>query len=275
MDSKEKVYPFVSYVHFKDQKKIYSFGSEDDKFEVGQSVVVETIKGQEIGFIAKPSEVWMSEGVALKPVIRVATSEDLKRQKANLIKAEDAMKLCSSFIEELNLDMSLLESEYTLDGSRLTLVYVAEERVDFRELLKKLAAKLKCRIELRQIGPRNKAKIVGGLGDCGMETCCSRFMTEFEAVSINMAKNQMLALNIPKLSGQCGKLKCCLRFEDFQYKELKKDLPKLNSFIEYEGSKFRLTGMNLFLKQAKIENRGDVRFVAFEELWPEIDFSLR
>lgn len=275
MDSNEKVYPFVSYVHFKDQKKIYSFGSEDDKFEVGQSVVVETVKGQEIGYIAKPSEVWMSEGVALKPVLRVATQEDLKRQEKNVEKAEKAMKICSEYIEELQLDMSLIEGEYTLDGSRLTLVYVAEERVDFRELLKKLASRLKCRIELRQIGPRNKAKIVGGLGDCGMETCCSRFMTEFEAVSINMAKNQMLALNIPKLSGQCGKLKCCLRFEDLQYKELKKDLPKLNSFVEFEGEKFRLTGMNLFLKQAKIENRGDVRFVQFEELWPEIDFSNR
>lgn len=275
MDSNEKVYPFVSYVHFKDQKKIYSFGSEDDKFEVGQSVVVETVKGQEIGYIAKPSEVWMSEGVALKPVLRVATQDDLKRQEKNVEKAEKAMKICSEYIEELQLDMSLIEGEYTLDGSRLTLVYVAEERVDFRELLKKLASRLKCRIELRQIGPRNKAKIVGGLGDCGMETCCSRFMTEFEAVSINMAKNQMLALNIPKLSGQCGKLKCCLRFEDLQYKELKKDLPKLNSFVEFEGEKFRLTGMNLFLKQAKIENRGDVRFVQFEELWPEIDFSNR
>ena len=171
--------------------------------------------------------------------------------------------------------MNLIEAEYTLDCSKIIFVYVADERVDFRELLKELAAIFKCRIELRQIGPRNKSKIVGGLGSCGMETCCSRFLNDFDVVSINMAKNQLLALNIQKLSGQCGKLMCCLKFEDDQYKKLREGLPKLNSQIEYKGSRYRITSMNVLLQQVKIENKEDVQFLTFKELWPDIDFKDR
>lgn len=275
MEKTEKVYPFVSYVCFKDQKKVYSFGSEHDQFAIGECVVVETIKGLELAYIAKASEVWMASDIPLKPIVRKANKKDLLESEKNAKKASDALVVCRECVEELGLNMNLIEAEYTLDGTRLSFVYVADERVDFRELLKILASKFRCRIELRQIGPRNKAKIVGGLGDCGMETCCSRFLQDFSSVSINMAKNQMLALNISKLSGQCGKLKCCLKFEDARYKELKKDLPKLNSFVVFEEKKYRLTSLNLFLRLAKIETKGDARFVGFEELWPEIDFGKR
>ena len=174
---------------------------------------------------------------------------------------------------EVNLEGG--EAEYTLDCSKVIFIYVADERVDFRELLKELASRFRCRIELRQVGPRNKSKIIGGLGMCGMETCCSRFLNDFDVVSINMAKNQLLALNIQKLSGQCGKLMCCLKYEDAQYKKMRQGLPKLNAQIEYKGKKYRVTSMNVLLQQAKIENREDVQFLDFKELWPDIDFSDR
>ena len=193
--------------------------------------------------------------MSLKPIVRKAKPKDIKDAEANVQAAKDAMVICDSYIKKLNLDMKLIEAEYTLDRSKIIFVYVADERVDFRELLKELAAEFKCRIELRQIGPRNKSKIIGGLGMCGMETCCSRFLNDFDVVSINMAKNQLLALNIQKLSGQCGKLMCCLKYEDQQYKKLREGLPKLNSQIEYKGQRYRITGLNVLLQQAKIENK--------------------
>ena len=125
------------------------------------------------------------------------------------------------------------------------------------------------------VQPRNKSKLVGGLGMCGMETCCSRFMNDFDVVSINMAKNQLLALNIQKLSGQCGKLMCCLKFEDAQYKKLREGLPKMNSQVEYKGNRYKITSMNVLLQQVKIENKEDVPFLDFKELWPAMDFSAR
>jgi cell fate regulator YaaT (PSP1 superfamily) len=165
--------------------------------------------------------------------------------------------------------MNLISAEYTLDRSKVIFVYVADERVDFRDLLKELAQVLKCRIELRQIGPRDKAKIIGGLGPCGMETCCSRFLNDFDVVSINMAKNQLLALNIQKLSGQCGKLMCCLKYEDGNYKQLRKGCPKLNEQIDYNNKRFRVTSMNLLTRQAKLENREETLFLDFDEAFKD------
>ena len=214
-------------------------------------------------------------GLEIKPVLRKATLHDLEKEKENVEKAKKAMVICDECIKELGLDMHLIEAEYTLDCSKIIFVYVADERVDFRELLKELASRFRCRIELRQVGPRNKSKIIGGLGMCGMETCCSRFLNDFDVVSINMTKNQLLALNIQKLSGQCGKLMCCLKYEDAQYKTMRQGLPKLNAQIEYKGKKYRVTSMNVLLQQAKIENKEDVQFLDFKELWPDIDFSDR
>jgi cell fate regulator YaaT (PSP1 superfamily) len=165
--------------------------------------------------------------------------------------------------------MNLISAEYTLDRSKIIFVYVADERVDFRELLKDLAGQLKCRIELKQIGPRDKAKMIGGIGPCGMETCCSKFLNNFDVVSINMAKNQLLALNISKLSGQCGKLMCCLKYEDENYKEMRKTCPKLNEQIDYNGKRFRVTSMNVITQIAKIENREEYHFLAFEEAFKD------
>ncbi len=269
-------YRYLAYVSFKESRKVYSFGYDDDDLKVNDRVVVETVRGQELGTIVKDCEPFLVQhGMEIKPVLRKASENDLKREQENVEKAKRAMVVCDECIKMLGLDMHLIEAEYTLDCSKIIFVYVADERVDFRELLKELASRFRCRIELRQVGPRNKSKIIGGLGMCGMETCCSRFLNDFDVVSINMAKNQLLALNIQKLSGQCGKLMCCLKYEDAQYKTMRQGLPKLNAQIEYKGKKYRVTSMNVLLQQAKIENKEDVQFLEFKELWPDIDFSGR
>lgn len=270
-------YDFIAFICFKESKKIYTFGTNDATLKVNDAVVVETVRGLEVGEIVKESKAFceVPTEMEIKPILRKATEKDLKDIENNAKAAKEAMKICEAAINRLNLDMRLIDAEYTLDRSKIIFVYVADDRVDFRDLLKDLATQFKCRIELRQIGPRNKAKIVGGLGACGMETCCSRFMNDFDVVSINMAKNQLLALNVQKLSGQCGKLMCCLKFEDSQYKQMREGLPKMNSQIEYKGSRYRITSLNVLLKQVKIENKEDVQFLDFSELWPEIDWSKR
>ena len=150
--------------------------------------------------------------------------------------------------------MRLLKAEYTLDATKVIIIYVSDNRVDFRELLKELAAKLKCRIELRQIGTRDRSKIVGGIGVCGLPLCCNSFLGEFDGISINMAKNQFLALNIQKLSGHCGKLICCLKYEDEQYTELRKGLPKVGFRLRYDNQQFKITSINILTRQVRLEN---------------------
>lgn len=261
-------YPYVVAIKFKNGNKAYTFGTLDQTLEYGDDVVVETARGLELGKMISPVRPIeeCTVNTALKPIVRKATFEDLKQFDDNLEQAEKALKTCVDLVTELGLDMHLISAEYTLDRTKILFVYVADDRVDFRELLKRLASALHCRIELRQIGARDKAKVVGGLGMCGMETCCSRFMNDFDVVSINMAKNQLLALNIQKLSGQCGKLMCCLRFEDEAYKELRKGLPKLNSRCEYEGNIYRITAMNVISKTAKLESKTNVEYISLAEL---------
>lgn len=271
----KRVYNYIGYVVFKDSTKKYTFGAYQN-YKANDKVVVETIRGLEVGTLAEELvnfEDFVSNGLEIKPIIRKATPIDLENIAKNLLYAKEAIKLCQSKINKLGLDMNLIDAEYTLDRSKVIFVYVADERVDFRDLLKELASEFKCRIELRQIGPRNKAKMVGGLGCCGMETCCSRFLNNFDIVSINMAKNQMLALNIAKLSGQCGKLMCCLKYEDQYYTELKKESPKINSYVEYEGATYKVAGLNLLINQVKLENKEQVHFLNFDQVWPNKDYG--
>lgn len=268
--NENRKFKYIVYIQFEESKKAYTFGS-DVPYNEKDKVVVETVRGKELGTVCSPSIPYDESKAkgALKPVLRLATEYDLIQKEENEEKAKSAMKICHQCIEDLNLDMHLISSEYTLDRSKVIFTYVSDDRVDFRQLLKDLAAQLHCRIELRQVGPRNKAKIIGGLGNCGMETCCSRFLSDFEAVSINMAKNQLLALNIQKLSGQCGKLMCCLRYENENYTKLREGLPKINSQITFEDTRYRITSMNVLQRQAKLENKEEVRFVSFDELWPQ------
>ena len=262
-----KYYVGVKFLH---SSKAYYFGTDITDLKIGDKVIAESIRGIQVGEIAgDPLEIstYKSE-LELKPIVRRATSDDIFAFEENKKKAELALKYCYADIDRLGLEMSPLEAEYSLDGSKVTITYVADERVDFRELLKSLAAKLKCRIELRQIGSRDKARYIGGLGICGLPLCCSTFIPSMEGISINRAKNQMLSLNIPKLSGHCGKLICCLLFEDDAYTELKKDFPNIGTNFMKDGKNFKVTSFNVLSRIVKIESEDDIEFVTLEEIKP-------
>lgn len=248
---------YVVSVCFSNNRPYY-FHTYDASIKKGMDVVVETVRGIELGHIvqdAKDIKEFEEFKAPLKSVTRIATKEDLKAYKDNLIAAEKAFDVCKNLVEELKLDMRLLKAEYTLDATKVIIIYVSDNRVDFRELLKELASKLKCRIELRQIGTRDRSKIVGGIGVCGLPLCCNSFLGEFDGISINMAKNQFLALNIQKLSGHCGKLICCLKYEDDQYTELRKGLPKVGFRLRYDNQQFKITSINILTRQVRLENQ--------------------
>ncbi len=261
-------YPYAVAVRFRNAGKPYSFGTFEEGLKKGTKVVVNTVQGLEVGEVDADALSVAKYNLRMpsKPVIRVATIKDLRDFEENKVMEDQAFRICQLEIEALQLDMHLLSAWYTLDRTKVLFIYLADQRVDFRELLKKLGAKLKCRIELRQIGERDKAKMVGGIGMCGMECCCIRFKNHFDVISINMAKDQMLALNIEKLSGMCGKLMCCLKYEDDDYKKIIEGMPKLNSQVEYEGNIYRITAMNAMNGEAKLENRESVLFLGFDEL---------
>ena len=267
-EQKAVQYPFAVAVRFRGAGKPYTFGSYKNDYKKGEWVVVETQQGIEMGQCDADSLSVEKYGLHMpgKPVIRRATENDHANFERNLEEEKEAFRICCNEINEFDLDMHLLSARYTLDRSKILFVYLADQRVDFRELLKKLGSTLHCRIELRQIGERDKAKMVGGIGMCGMECCCRRFKNHFDVISINMAKNQLLALNIDKLSGMCGKLKCCLKYEDDYYKELTKDLPKMGSQVEYDGEIYRITNMNVMSEEAKLENRETAIFITLKDL---------
>jgi len=266
-----KSYKYVVGVSFEKAFQTYYFGSDSDEYNLNDYVVVETVRGLELGKvkIATQNAKDVSLSTALKPIIRKATEEDIKKDKTNKEKIKDAERVFSESVTNLKLDMHLVGGEFTLDGNKVIFTYIADERVDFRELLKVLATKLHCRIELRQIGARDRAKIVGGLGPCGLPLCCNTFLSDFEGISINMAKNQLLALNIAKLSGQCGKLSCCLKYEDSLYTELKTGLPKLNQKVGYHNEEFKVTSINVLSKTIRLENKEETYVLSFADFFKE------
>lgn len=255
-------------IKFSNSGKAYYFGTDNKDLKIGQKVVAESVRGLQLGEVATPvfDISTYKSSLELKPLSRVATEDDILLHEANQKRNKQAIKDTLVEIEKLKLEMNPIEAEFALDGSKVTITYVAEERVDFRELLKVLAAKFRCRIELRQVGPRDKAKMVGGIGLCGLPLCCKRFSTDVESVSINRAKNQMLSLNIPKLSGHCGKLICCLLYEDDAYTDLKKDFPPLGTLYEREDGKiWKVTSYNVFSKHVKLVCESDYEFVPLQE----------
>lgn len=268
-----KTYKYVYGVSFKKALQTYFFGSDDDSLKINTPIVVETVRGVELATIkttAKEIDDIKLETV-LKPIIRVATNEDIEAYKQALQSAKVAEKIFNISVNEEKLDMHLVSAEYTLDSTKVIFTYIADERIDFRELLKVLASKLHCRIELKQIGARDRAKTVGGLGPCGLPLCCSTFLSDFEGISINMAKNQLLALNISKLSGQCGKLICCLKYEDTLYSELRVGLPKLGLRCKYKDEEYKITSMNVLSKTMKLENKENSVFITFDEYFKEVN----
>ena len=263
------VYKSFVGVKFFNTPRAYFFGvKEDDVFELGEKVVVETMRGMELGEIAIATidiDKYSSE-LGLKPILRRASSVDVKIFEANQKDAVKALEIGKKEAENLKLDMNFISCEYTLDKTKVIFSYVADERVDFRELLKILASQLHTRIELRQIGSRDKAKMIGGVGICGLPLCCSTFLNEFDGISINRAKNQMLAINIPKLSGHCGKLICCLKYEDDVYSEERKNFPELGTKLFIDKVEYIVTSVNIISKVVKIENDEDVKFIPLEDL---------
>ena len=242
-------------VRFKNAGKIYYFDPVDFEIEENMDVVVETARGLEYGTIVVGKKEIDEESLVspLKPIIRIATEEDTKIYKENKEKAKETFDLCLEKIKEHNLTMYLIDCEYTFDRNKLIFYFTAEGRIDFRELVKDLAAIFKTRIELRQIGVRDEAKSIGGLGPCGRSLCCSSWLGDFQPVSIKMAKDQSLSLNPTKISGICGRLFCCLKYEHDVYVEAIEKVPPIGAIVKVDGNKGKVIETNPLLEQAKIE----------------------
>lgn len=265
-NAKEKYTHFTS-VKFLHSSRSYYFSTNFSDLKVNDRVVVETVRGKELGWISiEPIEMEKySSPLELAPILRKATEKDISWFEQNIKDAEQAFQIFNIESKKMNLDMHLIYAEYTLDKTKITFTYSADERVDFRELLKVLAARLRTRIDLRQIGARDKAKMIGGIGVCGLPICCSTFLNEFDGISINRAKNQMLAINIPKLSGHCGKLICCLKFEDDAYTDAKAKFPAIGESITIDETVFCVESYNVISQQIKLNNGDDSIYLSLDE----------
>jgi len=263
----ENTHNYFVGIRFPGGGKSYYFSTDYDDLKIGDKVVVETIAGYEMGEVstALMNVAAYQNNLELKPITRKPTEEDLRDYQFNLEESEKALRVTEQEIKKMGLPMNLIEANYTLDGSKVTITYTSESRVDFRELLHQLAPQLKCRIELRQIASRDKAKMIGGIGICGLTLCCSTFLNQFDGISISRAKNQMLTLNIPKLSGHCGKLICCLLYEDDMYTEAKKAFPRLGSIVHIDSTDYRVDGFNVLSKSVKLVGIDGIRFVTLDD----------
>ena len=223
-------------VRFRKPGKVYFFDPEKLEIKKGQKVIVETSQGQEIGEVTTEIKKMPEEKLALplKKVIRIATQKDIQTDEANREKEKEAFKIAQEKIKKYKLDMNLTEVEYKFDNSKVIFFFTADGRIDFRDLVKDLAAVFRTRIELRQIGVRDEVRKIGGNGVCGRELCCCSFLDNFEAVSIKMAKEQNVSLNPSKISGNCGKLMCCLKYEQEVYEDKLKRLPKIGAIVKTE-----------------------------------------
>ena len=255
--------PKVVGVKFMKAGKVSTYLSKDIDLKVGDNVIVETVRGLEMGEVATPIVDVEDVSKETTAVLRVATDADLKKLESLKKQEPSITELCNKLIAKYKLDMKLVNIEFTIDGTKVIINYVCEDRVDFRELVKDLASNLKQRIELRQIGIRDQAKVIGAIGICGKECCCKQYLNDFDKVSIKMAKTQNLSLNPTKISGVCGRLMCCLSYENDFYSEIGKSMPKNNSLVSTPDGKGTVMYNNL-LKQTvmvKIESDNDIKVV--------------
>jgi len=242
-------------VRFRTAGKIYFFDPKDYEVERGNHVIVETARGIEYGtVVSAPKEVEDDKVVQpLKPVLRIATDRDDEQERKNKEKEKEAFKICLEKIQARNLDMKLIDAEYTFDNNKVLFYFTADGRIDFRELVKDLAGVFRTRIELRQIGVRDETKIRGGIGICGRPLCCNTHLSDFIPVSIKMAKEQNLSLNPTKISGVCGRLMCCLKHEEETYEELNKKLPNIGDFVTTsDGLKGEVASVNVLRQLVKV-----------------------
>ena len=250
-------------VRFKKPGKIYFFDPGELKIEKGCNVIVETSMGQEFGEVVIANrEIPDSKLIApLKKIIRVATAADAKQEEENKIKEQKAFKICEENIKKHELDMNLTDVEYKFDNSKIVFYFTADGRIDFRDLVKDLAAIFHTRIELRQIGVRDEIKRIGGNGVCGRELCCCSFLKSFETVSIKMAKEQNISLNPSKISGNCGRLMCCLKYEQDVYDEKLKRLPQIGAIVKAADGEGEVVGIETLKERVKVKFKdGDEAF---------------
>lgn len=246
-------------------KNIYYASPENfNELKVGDYVIFEVDSSLFLGKVCRESFYEKSENLVLPlpNILRLATTDDLKKEYDNKLVAERALQDAKKFSTELGLDMNFIDAYFYFDKSQLVFLFLSDSRVDFRDLVKKLAQKYKTRIELRQIGVRDKAKRIGGLGPCGLFLCCNSFLTDFNSVSINMAKNQMLALNPSKINGICGRLLCCLGYENETYSELKKRFPKVGTSMETPQGMGKVVSIDIFKRiySVDLKEKGIVTF---------------
>jgi cell fate regulator YaaT (PSP1 superfamily) len=247
--------PEIAGVRFHQAGKVYYFDAEGIPLEANDDVVVETSRGHELGkVVISPKQVIFSEITEpLKPVIRKAQPEDIEKAQQQQKRTTTAIAKCRELVENLKLPMKPISAQYNLDRSHLTIFFSAEKRVDFRELARELSRNLKTRVELRQVGARDEAKLIGGLGKCGFPLCCTTFLSEFEPVSIKMAKEQDIALNPMKTSGVCGRLLCCLGYEYEQYRAMKEKLPPLHKEVSTALGKAKVVSCNPLKETVAVE----------------------
>ena len=250
-------------VRFKTTGKIYYFAPGNLVFSEGEHAIVETSRGIEYGTVAVGNKTVTEKEVVLplRPVLRRATQEDDRIYEENKCKEKEAAQICALKIAEHKLEMKLVDVEYTFDNSKLLFYFTADGRVDFRELVKSLAAVFRTRIELRQIGIRDETKLIGGLGVCGRPFCCKKFLDDFAQVSIKMAKEQNLSLNSQKISGACGRLMCCLRYEHEVYEEELKKLPKLDSLVDTPDGRGTVCELNPLSGIVKVKFQGEHQMI--------------
>lgn len=238
-------------VKLNEKGKIYYFDSNDFRLNTGDKVIVETENGLQYGIV---TTTWLDNksNLVYKKVIRIANKNDLKKYESNLKDADKAIIKCNDLISKYGLEMKIIDANYTFDREQLIFRFVADNRVDFRQLAKDLGSIFKTRIELRQVGIRDKAKEVGGFGPCGRKLCCNNFLSEFDSVSINMAKNQNLSLNPSKINGVCGRLLCCLKYENDNYVEYKKGLPEVGHKVKTEKGEGKVISVDVFKRTYKV-----------------------
>ena len=242
-------------VRFRTAGKIYFFSPGGLELKAGDKVIVETARGVEFGSVVTGIKEVPDDQISqpLKPVIRIATQDDVRREAKNREKEKDAFKICQEKIRKHGLEMKLIDAEYTFDNNKVLFYFTADGRIDFRELVKDLASVFRTRIELRQIGVRDETKILGGIGICGRPLCCHTYLTEFAPVSIKMAKEQNLSLNPTKISGVCGRLMCCLTNEEETYEELNSHLPSIGDYVTTpEKLKGEVQSVNVLRQTVKV-----------------------
>ncbi|KMY46177.1 stage 0 sporulation protein [Bacillus sp. FJAT-27916] len=266
-------------VRFKKAGKIYYFDPGELEIAKDEYIIVETVRGIEFGKAVIPRKQVGENDIVLplKKVIRIADEKDRFTVDENKEIAQQAFQICSEKVTEHRLDMKLVDVEYTFDRNKVIFYFTADGRVDFRELVKDLAAIFRTRIELRQIGVRDEAKMLGGIGPCGRMLCCSTFLGDFEPVSIKMAKDQNLSLNPTKISGLCGRLMCCLKYENDEYESAKEQLPDLGEYINTPMGKGKVIGLNILEKIMQIELQGKERVVEYtlDEMMEEGTFTIQ